>query len=146
MAQDIGGVGSKVSIIAVPTFPQGFTITEFASDADPVVIEDIEVANTELGVNGDMVSWHRAVTIPVELNVIPNSEADKNLQILVATNRVAKNKVAISDDITMIVSYADGSIKTLTGGVIIAGNVASSITTEGKIRTKNYRFQFANII
>lgn len=146
MAQDISGLNSKVTIIAVPTFPQGFTVTEFASDSDPVVIDDIEVTNTEVGVNGDVVSWHKATTIPVELSVIPNCESDKNLQILVDSNRSAKNKVSLNDDITMIISYADGTIKTFTGGVIIGGSVASSITTDGKIRTKTYRFSFANKI
>ena len=146
MAQDISGLGSKVTIISVPTFPQGFTITEFATDSDPVVIDDIEVANTEVGVNGDVVSWHKATTIPVELSVIPNCESDKNLQILVNANRSAKNRVSTNDDITMTVSYVDGTIKTLTGGVILGGNVASSIVSDGKIRTKTYRFVFSNII
>ena len=143
---DISGAGAKITILAIPTFPQGITITEFATDTDPFVIEDIEVTNSEGGVNGDMVSWHRATKIPVTLNVIPNSESDKNLMVLVATNRVAKNKIAINDNITMIVTYLDGTIKTLTNGVIVAGSVANSISNDGRIRSKSYRFEFPNVI
>lgn len=143
---DIGGLGSKVTIVSVPTFPQGFTITEFASDSDPVVIDDVEVTNTEVGVNGDVVSWHRATTIPIELSVIPNSESDKNLQILVNTNRGAKNKVSLDDDITMTIAYADGTMETYTGGKIVSGKIGKSISSDGKLRTGQYRFVFANKI
>lgn len=144
--QDIGGLGSKVTIIAVPTFPQGFTITEFASDSDPIVVDDVEVTNTEVGVNGDVVSWHRATTIPVEISVIPNSESDRNLQILVNANRGAKNKVSLNDDITMSVASADGTIETYTGGKIVSGKIGKSIGSDGKMRTGTYRFVFSNKI
>ena len=144
--QDIGGLGSKVTIIAVPTFPQGFTITEFASDSDPIVVDDVEVTNTEVGVNGDVVSWHRATTIPVEISVIPNSESDRNLQILVNSNRGAKNKVSLNDDITMSIAHADGTIETYTGGKIASGKIGKSISSDGKMRTGTYRFVFSNKI
>ena len=144
--QDIGGLGSKVTIIAVPTFPQGFTITEFASDSDPIVIDDVEVTNTEVGVNGDVVSWHKATTIPVEISVIPNSESDRNLQILVNSNRGAKNKVSLNDDITMSIAYADGTIETYTGGKIVSGRIGKTISSDGKMRTGTYRFVFSNKI
>lgn len=144
--QDIGGLGSKVTIIAVPTFPQGFTITEFASDSDPIVIDDVEVTNTEVGVNGDVVSWHRATTIPVEISVIPNSESDRNLQILVNANRGAKNKVSLNDDITMSIACADGTIETYTGGKIVSGRIGKTISSDGKMRTGTYRFVFSNKI
>ena len=32
--QDVSATGVKITIIAVPTFPQGFEISEFADDAD----------------------------------------------------------------------------------------------------------------
>lgn len=143
---DISGAKSKVSIIAVPTFPQGFTIEEFATDSDPVVIDDIEVNNTEVGVNGDVVCYKRATLLNVELSVIPTTESDRNLTILLNSNRLAKNKVATNDDITMIITYADGRIVTFSGGVIISGTVANTISSDSKIRTKTYRFTFSNVI
>lgn len=146
MTTNISALGTQVTVVAVPTFPQGFTITEFPGDNDPVSIEDVEVSNVEMGVNGDMVAWNKANPIPVELNVIPNSEADKNLQIIMSTNRAAKNKVSVADDITMVITYADGTRKTLTGGVIMQGAVANSITSDSRIKTKTYSFNFANII
>lgn len=146
MANDIGALGSSITIIAVPTFPQGIVVKDFASDTDPWVVEDVEVTNTEVGVNGDVVSWHKATTIPAVLSVIPNGESDKNLQILVNANRGAKNKVATNDDITVIVTSPDGTMETYTGGVISAGKIGKSISNDGKIRTGTYSFTFANKI
>ena len=146
MAKDIGALGSSVTIIAVPTFPQGIVVKDFATDTDPLVVDDVEVTNTEVGVNGDVVSWHRATTIPVTLSVIPNGESDRNLQILVNANRGAKNKVATNDDITMIVASPDGTMETYTGGVIVSGKIGKSIGSDGKVRTGTYSFVFANKI
>ena len=143
---DISAQGIKVSILSTPTFPQGFTVTEFATDADPIVIEDIDITQSEVGVNGDMVSWNRAVVVRVEINVIPNSESDKNLMILAIANRAAKNKVSTHDNVTMIVAYPDGTIRTFSNGNIAAGSIANSMGNDGKIRSKNYKFAFATVI
>lgn len=144
--KDIGALGSSVTIIAVPTFPQGIVVRDFASDTDPWVVDDVEVTNTEVGVNGDVVSWHKATTLSAQLSVIPNGESDKNLQILVNANRGAKNKVATNDDITVIVASPDGTLETYTGGVITAGKIGKSFGSDGKIRTGTYSFVFANKI
>lgn len=143
---NIGGAGSKVTIISVPTFPQGFTVTEFATDTDPLVVDDIEINNTEVGVNGDVVSWKKAGLLNLELSVIPNSESDKNLKILLNSNRLAKNKVALDDDITMIIVEADGTTTTYTGGKMLSGTPSNSISSDAKLRTKTYRFTFSNVI
>ena len=143
---DISVAGSKVSIISNPTFPQGFTITEWATDADPLTIEDVQVAQSEIGVNGDVISWHRAAMVNVDMNVIPNSESDKNLMILTATNKVEKNKVSLHDNITMVIAYADGTIKTFSEGTIVSGSVANSMVNDGKIRSKNYKFTFGKVV
>lgn len=143
---DISGAGLKVTIISPITFPAGFTVTEWATDADPLTIEDLEVSNSEVGVNGDFVSWHRAAVKRLEMNVIPNTESDKNLKILTQANMVEKNKLAIADEITAIVSYPDGTTSTFSGGVIAAGKIANSVTNDGKIRSGNYKFQFAKVV
>ena len=143
---DISAAGGKVTIISSPTFPQGFTITEWATDADPITIEDVQIAQSEVGVNGDIVSWHRAVPVNVDMNIIPNSESDKNLMILTSANKVEKNKVALHDSITMIISYPDGTLKTFTEGTIVSGSVANSMVNDGKIRSKNYKFVFGKVI
>lgn len=143
---DISGSKSKITIISVPTFPQGLVIEEFATDTDPLVFDEMQIAETEVGVNGDVATYQKPALINVTLSVIPNSESDKNLQILFNSNRSAKNKVSTKDDITMVVAYTDGKIVTLSGGTIMTGVPANSITQDSKLATKSYRFNFANII
>lgn len=144
--EDISAIGVKVNILAVPTFPQGFEVTEMADDADPLDFPEITIAEYGMGVNGDLVVWSRAVPLEVTLNVIPNTEADRNLQILLDMNRVAKCKVSAQDLITLISSYPDGSRKILSNGKIISGTVANSVASNGRIKTRQYRFVFENKI
>lgn len=144
--KDISAVGVKVNVLAIPTYPQGFEITELADDADPLDFPEITIAEHGMGVNGDMVVWSKPVPLEVILNVIPNSEADKNLAILLNMNRVAKGKVSAQDIITLISSYPDGSRKVLSNGKILAGQVANSVSSNGRIKTKQYRFVFENMV
>ena len=143
---NVSGLGLTVTIQSVPTFPQGFSIDQWPDDADPLTIGDVQVTDTAMGVNGDMITWNKANPIPVELAVIPNTEADKNLGILLKMNRSAKNKVSVQDSITMVITYTDGSTNTLTGGVITQGQPANSISSDSRTKTKTYSFSFANII
>ena len=105
---NVSGLGLTVTIQSVPTFPQGFSIDQWPDDADPLTVGDVQVTDTAMGVNGDMITWNKANPIPVELSVIPNTEADKNLGILLKMNRSAKNKVSVQDSITMVITYTDG--------------------------------------
>ncbi len=143
---DVSFLGSKITVISVPTFPQGFTIEHFSDDADPITFDAVEIKGAAMGVNGDKITWKRPNLKPVTLNVIPNSSEDQNLGILYATNAPAKNKVSIDDDITIIVQEASGKVTTCVGGTIISGDPANSATSDGRIKTKSYSFVFEKII
>lgn len=144
--QDVSATGVKVTVIAVPTFPQGFEISEFADDADPLDFPPAQIADYGMGVNGDLVTWTRPVPLEVTLNVIPNTDADKNLSILYDMNRAAKGKVSAQDLVTLVASYPDGSRKILSNGKLVSGVPAGSVASSGRIKTKEYRFVFENKI
>ena len=143
---DVSFLGSKITVIAVPTFPQGIPIEEFPDDADPINFENIDLTKYAVGVNGDLISWDVANVIPCEINVIPNSEADKNLDILATACRPAKNKVAIKNDITLVVAEVNGKITTYTGGKIVNVPTGNSASSDSRIKTKTYTFVFQNKI
>jgi len=143
---NVSGLGLQVTILSIPTFPQGFTINQWPDDSDPLTVGDVQVTDTAMGVNGDMIVWNKANVIPVELSVVPNTEADKNLSILLKANRAVKNKVSVSDSVTMVITYRDGTTNTLAGGVITQGQPANSVTGDSRLKTKTYSFNFANII
>ena len=132
--QDVSATGVKITIIAVPTFPQGFEISEFADDADPLDFPAAQIADYGMGVNGDLVTWTKPVPLEVTLNVIPNTDADQNLGIL------------LQDLVTLVASYPDGTRKIMSNGKIISGAPANSVASAGRIKTKEYKFVFENKI
>lgn len=142
MANDITGFGVVVNVVASNTFPVGFPVTQFADDADPIDFASVKIADTAMGLNGDLVSWAKAVPLPVVLNVIPGSEDDLNLQVLADANRVGQGKVSAYDSITLTVIYPDGTVVTFTGGKITDAMFGKSIAGSGRLKTRAYAFSF----
>lgn len=144
MAQDVSGFGSVVSLVASQTFPAGLTVTQFANDADPLDFAAVKIADVAMGLNGDLVTWAKAVALPMVLNVIPGSPDDTNLQILAEANRVGQGKLSAQDIINATVIYPDGSTVTLTQGKITDASFGRGISAEGRQKTRAYTFQFQN--
>lgn len=144
MTTDVSGFGFLVTIVADTTFPAGFQFTQAADDADPLDMPSIQIGDTAMGVNGDMLFWAKANTLPVTLNVIPGSEDDQNLAILADANRVGQNKVSAYDNITITVVYPDGRQITLNNGKMVDAMFGNSIASQGRLKTKAYAFKFQN--
>jgi hypothetical protein len=144
MSQDITGKGLAVTIIAIPSFPVGFEVNQFADDADPLDMADIQIADTAMGLNGDLIVWNTANPIPMILNVIPGSEDDTNLSLLAELNRVARGKISTKDKIGAVISYPDGKLVTLIDGRLTNAPASDSVTSAGRKKTKAYTFAFEN--
>lgn len=142
---DISVFGIRVQVVASETFPSGINITQFADDADPFDSPSIQIRDKAMGVNGDLISWSKANPIPVTLNVVPNSEDDKNLSVLFEANRVGKGKQGARDVITITAVYPDGRTASFTQGVITDGMPANSATSAGRMKSKPYAFAFENV-
>lgn len=144
MAEDISGFGVSVLIRASNTFPVGLLITEFADDADPLDAPALEITNSAMGVNGNKINWTVANSIPMTINVITNTENDRNLSTLFESNRAGRGKVSAKDTVIAVIGYADGSITTLTGGSCDSFIPAKSISSEGRFKSNAYVFSFEN--
>ncbi|OWK42466.1 phage tail fiber protein [Fimbriiglobus ruber] len=92
MANDITGFGSAISLVASSTFPVGIAITQLADDSDPFDMASVKVADTAMGVNGDLIKWSRAIGKPVTISVIPGSLDDINLATLAAANNATQGQ------------------------------------------------------
>src|ERR1700753_3783497 len=103
--QDVSGFGVSLQIVASSTFPAGFTVTEFADDVDPFDIPSIQIADKAMGVNGDLIIWSKPNPINITVGVIPNSDDDKNLGILLEANRVGRGKISAQDVVTITAIY-----------------------------------------
>ena len=135
--QDVSATGVKITVITVPTYPQGFEVSEFADNADPLDFPPTQIADYGMGVNGDLVTWTKPVPLEITLNVIPNTDADKNLGILYDMNRAAKGKISAQDLVTLVASYPDGTRKIFSNGKLISGVPATAYLPTAALRQKN---------
>lgn len=143
--KDISAFGIQVQVIASETFPAGINITQFADDADPFDSPSIQVRDKAMGVNGDLVTWSKANPLPVTINVVPMSEDDMNLGVLLEANRVGKGKLGARDVIDIIAIYPDGSVAAFTQGTITDGSSVHSAQSSGRMKSKAYQFSFENV-
>ena len=138
--------GIKMRLVASLTFPAGFDITQFSDDGDPLHSENLAIAEPAPALNGDLVAWSKPNVIPFTVSVLPDTDEDRNLSILWNVNRIGKNKVAVQDVITIVVTYPNGDQKILSSGVMVSGPALNSGTAEGRLKTKEYEFSFESII
>jgi len=142
MAQDVTGFGASVNMVASSTFPNGVTITQFADDVDPFDIPSLKIADTAMGVNGDLITWSRAAPLKINVAVIEGSEDDQNLAVVMSNNTAGRGKLLAYDKITITVAYPSGNIATYSGGKLTDGMPGASLASSGRLKSKVYMFSF----
>lgn len=146
--KNISAFGTKISIVSTVTFPYGFTLSQFADDVDPLVVEDLVVSKHEMLLNGKILGYRTANATIVELAVIPGTNDDANLAIILAANRVKTKILPTPDILVMTIGYSDGSVCVLSDGVMLSGPPTRSVMAAGRERTNKYKFAFgeSNVI
>lgn len=142
--EDISGFGIVLTVVASNTFPVGFNVSQFADDADPMDLPAITINDAAMGVNGDLITWSKAVPIKMTIGVIAGSEDDQNLAALLEANRTGRGKVGARDIITITAVYPSGNTLTVGQGKILEGMPGSSVASAGRLKTKTYGFAFEN--
>ena len=143
---NVSGFGASIRLVASNTFQNGVTLSDFADDADPIDAPDLQISEAAMGLNGDLVVWNRANPLEVGVNIIPTSESDVNLDVLAAANRVGKRKNSAKDVITLVLTYPSGMVITLNKGTLTTGSVIPGIQSQGRVKTRQYRFKFENVV
>lgn len=144
--QDISAYGVRVSLIASNTYPNGVTITEFSDDTDAIDVPVLQIADSAMGINGDLIVWSKANPINFTVSVLPNTVNDRVLGILFEANRPGKGKIGSRDIITLNINYPAGNFVQLINGVITEGFPFSGAQSTGRLKTKTYSFTFENRI
>ena len=142
--QNISGFGLSVNIIASVTFPVGLYLTEWADDADPFDLPSLQIMDSAMGNNGDLIVWTKPNPIKVTLNAVPGSFTDINLAILLEANRAGRGKVSAQDTIQMTGVYPNRSPILLINGAITDGMPGNSVSSTGRQKSKSYVFTFEN--
>lgn len=146
MSVDITGFGTVLTLVATSTFPVGFPITQFSDDADSLDFPNLVIAEANMGVNGDLISYSKASPIKMTINIIPNSLDDISLNILFQANRPGKGKSNRRDVITAVIIYPNLRIATLTNGRMLEGIPGLGVANSGRMKTRSYSFAFENIV
>jgi len=151
MTINISGFGTKAILRASISFPTGFTISQWAHDVDPIEINELPVGDGEMNVNGTLVTWSKATRVEVNLSVVPTSQDDVNLSILLNAARPGVGKLVIPDLMTLILIYPITSLFsrprtfTYTNGKIISGTLGNALTSTGMLKSKTYNFIFEQV-
>lgn len=145
--QDVSGYGLQVHVLASITFPAGFTVTQFADDADPFDAPNIQIADKAMGLNGDLLVWRKPAPIIITLNVVPNTPDDRNLSFLAEANRVGRGKLTLPQDIVTLTGiYPDGGRRVYTQGLITDFMPGHPVASAGRLKSKPYSFAFENVL
>ena len=140
--QNISGFNLSMTILASNTFPFGLIINQWADDADPLDVPNLQIADSAMGLNGDLIVWSKANPLKLTLDVIAGSFSDLNLAILLEANRVGRGKIGARDVITMNILYPAGNFVILSYGVITDGLPFSKVQSSGRFSAKSYAFSF----
>ncbi|MBG6031445.1 hypothetical protein I5E97_10320 [Proteus hauseri] len=139
---DISATGLSLIIQASNTFPAGIPITTFADDGDPLDLPAVDITQTAVDINGNLVSWSAPTPQTVTINVLAGSEEDENLAILLDANTARRGRRHTSDIITLVASYGDGSMTTARNGRMTNGSRGNSVASAGRLKSKQYTFIF----
>lgn len=146
--QNITANGLTVIVSALPSFPN-LVLTQWADDADPLDIPEIEINGSAMSINGDLVTWSTPKPIQISLSVIPGSTDDKNLAILFGLNRAGKFKPSANDLINMTFMYNGtlagiGRRAVLVNGRCVSYSPGTGASSSGRKKSKTYSFVFEN--
>lgn len=141
---NISGFGTGVYVVALETFPQGFALSQFADDEDPISAENLDAIGYEMMYDGSLFAFDKASPIIVDVAVIPGSEDDANLKVLLQTKKGGQNLLPIGDVTSMVINYPGNGFVTLSNGTIVNGPIVDSIQASGRKKSNVYRFAFGS--
>jgi hypothetical protein len=143
--EDISGFGTEIMILALQSFPMGFSLSKFADDTDPISAKEMEPFGYEPLYDGTIFTYAQAAPIEVSVSVIPNSDEDINLKILLGNKKGGLSLFPFEDITTMAISYPDGGRTILSHGSILRGPALDSIQSTGRRKSNTYTFVFGTV-
>jgi len=141
---DISSAGSGITIFTLSSFPMGFRLTSFADDTDSLNVEATEVSGFEKLYDGNIFTFDKTSPIMLSVGIIPNTEDDINLKILLQKRKSNTSNISLADAVTMVIGYSDGGRNVLSKGAILGGAIADSLSPTGRKKTNEYHFVFGS--
>lgn len=142
---DISGFGTGIVVVALQSFPMGFSLSKFADDADPISAKDIEPTGYEMLYDGSLFAFDKAAPVELSVSVIPGSDDDLNLKVLLQSKKGAKKLIPLADVTSMVITYPDGGRVILSNGTILRGPLVDSIEASGRKKSNTFTFVFGSV-
>lgn len=139
---DVSATGFSLVIRGSETFPQGFELTAFADDQDPLSLPDTTSAEAAMDINGNLISWSTPQPQEVTINVLPDTREDYNLGVLLEANMAKRGRRPAGDVITLVAMYGNGAVTTARNGKILSGPRGTAVSSSGRLGSKSYTFTF----
>ena len=95
--------------------------------------------------DGSLFAFDKAAPVELSVSVIPGSDDDSNLKILLSSKKGAKKLITLPDVTSMVVTYPDGGRVILSNGTILRGPLVDSIETSGRKKGNTFTFVFGSI-
>lgn len=150
MTNIISGNGTTATIqadngLGGGTYPWPIPIDEWAQDVDAIEFSDVPIGDGKKGPNGQMAAWSISETLEVTVAPIVGSNTDRVFQTLFQANRPSQGKSSAQDNITLTIVYPDliSSLQ-MTGGIMTSGSPGKGLGSDGKLKTRTYKFKFNN--
>jgi hypothetical protein len=141
---DISGFGAGIYVLALESFPSGFKLSQFADDQDPISSDNIDAVGYEMLYDGSIFFYDKAAPIKISVAVIPGSDDDTNLKILLQSKKGTVSLLPIDDVTSMVITYPNNGFVTLSNGSIISGPLVDSIQSSGRKKSNVYTFLFGS--
>lgn len=141
---DLSFAGSRITI-------GGATITEFVDDANPIEIQDTEVATIEWSCNGRMIRTVKPAAVLISVTVIPGSASDNSLRKIWKQSFNNGGEVALgaaNKSLTCSITCGNGKVGSFSfgGGTCLSGAAAVTANGQGKMGGNTYTFAFEQTI
>ena len=137
--------GAIYTISASKTFANvPLPISAFPKDTDPFDVPNTDIADMEIGTNGDDISWDVINPIEASLAIIPATDDHEILQTICNANRAEKGSPSARDKITLVRILPNGETTTMKGRMT-SGPATTSLASSGKIKTPVYMFKWYKV-
>lgn len=140
----IDGFGLGVTILALQSFPMGFSISQFADDVSPLEVEETEPVGYDMLYDGSLFAFDKAAPVKLSIGVIAGTTDDINLKILLQARKAASTIIPIPDITSAVITYGDGGRILLSNGTILRGPLGDTVQREGRKKGNVYTFVFGS--
>lgn len=142
---NISGYGLKATIVAVQTFPSGFTVKSFADSTNALTFEIMEPVGYKVLFDGSLFCFDKGAPVIVSIGVLPQTDDDINLKLLLTSKKSTSSWAEFLDITSMVVNYPDGGKVVLSNGSIISGPVGDTVLASGRRDCNVYKFAFGTV-